>query len=269
MNKIKNIQKIELIVMTLILVYSVIILSIHAMQEVQKEAEKFTWQKIKGTMPEVLYFSNEEMISVPLPRLDASIRTPEDYAYGVIAVVKVKKSRNYLATWQDSARIHPRKLCSSAPELRYLGDVRSSRIMTDAEILEVLYQSPGAVYHRGQTVQLRENYFIVDQRVPNILRSVWERYFQEGTEASTVPEDAYIVLQDEYVPLQEGEIYLIYTRIARGESYNLDYYKAWATEGLCAMICLSSPELKAGNSIYAHEGFQWVTEKYDLSKYLK
>ena len=50
MNKSKTIQKIELIVMILMLVCAVTMLSIHAVRTAQKDAEKFTWQEIKDKL---------------------------------------------------------------------------------------------------------------------------------------------------------------------------------------------------------------------------
>ncbi len=277
MNKSKTIQKIELIVMILMLVCAVTMLSIHAVQTAQKDAEKFTWQEIKGTMNEVKVYSEDEIIPLSMPQLDEWVRqkavnpSNTNNSYGVIAVVKVKKSRNILATFETDSKIRPTEIRSQTPEYSHLSDVLyASKIMTDAEILEVLYQPPGKFYHRGQIVQLREEYFIIDQRVPNILRAVWRGSVWDGT-AGPEPEDAYIVRLKDYHPLEEGEIYLVYTSIIPPRYTNPDYRETWATTMPHVMICLSSPGLKAGNSFYSDsdEAFQWVTEKYNLSKYMK
>ena len=269
--------------MILMLVCAVTMLSIHAVQTAQKDAEKFTWQEINGTMPEVLYYDSGEYISFDIPTLDEVIRElvdePTLNVYGVIAVIKVKKSRSVLATYKtDSKPIandltgnSPTEIRSTEPELRRLDDVLwASKTITDAEILEVLYQPHSTFYHRGQTVQFREEYFMIDQRVPNILRAVWRESIWNGT-AGPEPEDAYIVRLKDYHPLEEGEIYLVYTSIIPPRYTNPDYCETWATTMPHVMICLSSPGLKAGNSIYSDsdEAFQWVTEKYNLSKYMK
>ena len=278
MNKSKTIQKIELIVMILMLVCAVTMLSIHAVQTAQKDAEKFTWQEINGTMPEVLYTDTSEYISLDIPTLDRWVRKYVDEplnttgAYGMIAIVKVKKSRSVLATYKTDSEISPAEIRSVEPELRQLSDVLwASKTITDAEILEVLYQPPGKFYHRGQTVQFLEEYFLIDQRVPNILRAVWRESIWNGT-AGPEPEDAYIVRLKDYHPLEEGEIYLVYTTISPVRyDENPDYHMTWNLWRPHTAICLSSPGLKAGNSFYSDsdEAFQWVTEKYNLSKYMK
>ena len=260
--------------MILMLICAVTILSIHAVRTAQKDAEKFTWREIKGTMPEVLYYDFGDYLSLDIPELDKVVREvvndPTVNAYGMIAVVKVKKSRSVLATYKTDSEIRPAEIRSAKPKLYQLVDVlEASKTITDAEILEVLYQPHSTFYHRGQTVQLQEEYFMIDQRVPNILRTVWREFRMNGT-AGPEPEEAYIVRLNDYHPLEEGEIYLVYTRIEPGRyATNPDYHMTWSVRKTNAVICLSSPELKAGNNFVSNQELQWVTEKYDLSKYLK
>ena len=271
MHKVKIIQKFELIVMLVVLLCSITMIGIYSVREARENAEKFTWQEIKDTTPEYRYLTMNDYISGTVSGMDDYVRgltTHEhlkDYEYGVIAVVKVKKSRNILATWTSNhteGRVKLSEIKEPTLKIQSTSELFDhSAVVTDAEILEVLYQPSGKFYHRGQTVRLRENYFIIDQRVPHLLRQVHNRL-----EPNAPLADAYAVTIDDYIPLEEGEIYLVY-RFVNLEKSDIDTYNgAWNTNPVFMTFCLSDPKLAGA---YGGYGMEWLTEKYDLSKYLK
>ena len=273
MNKSKTIQKIELIVMILMLVCAVTMLSIHAVQTAQKDAEKFTWQEIKDTIPIYRWRTLPDVIYFSISKVDDDIRGlhnneyyKDDY-YGMIAVIKVKKSRNILATWHsDYAAGHVKlsEIKEQTLKLHHTEElIDHSAVVTDAEILEVLYQPPGKFYHRGQTVRLRESYFIIDQRVPHILRDVHDLLDNQSGESTPLAK-SYAVMMEDYIPLEESEIYLVYTSVNLKKSDIDDYNGAWNTDIYFRAVCLSDPQLTNN----ARE-LEWVVEKYNLSKYMK
>ena len=267
----KMIQKIELAVMLCVMILSAVALGIHSVRTVQEDAEKFTWQEIKDTIPVYRWRTLNDVFYISISKVDDDIRGlhndehyKEDY-YGMIAVIKVKKSRNILASWYSNyaeGHVELSEIKEQTLKLRNIDElIDHSAVVTDAEILEVLYQPPGKFCHRGQTVHLRESYFIIDQRVPHILRDIHDRSGESAPLA-----ESYAVMLDDYIPLEVGEIYLVYTYV-KLEKSDIDAYSgAWNTDAnmFFRAFCLSDPQLTKN----AYE-LQWITEKYDLSKYLK
>ncbi len=192
---------------------------------------------------------------IPMP----SEPLTKTYTYGAILVVTPLYSENTLVySHGDTHRVlTPDK---TWPEHSVKKLQRGSAVLTTVRIEEVLYQTAATDYKPGDTVQIRELYFVLDKRVPD----AYEEYVQKhGTPVVTYDIGWH--------PMETGETYLVYGEV----NFCPEKYEIWdktiATH-YNEMYCLSDPAKPTGAILseerYA-EGMAYIRKEYNLTRYEK
>ena len=196
-------------------------------------------------------------------------REPQDsldrIGYGVIMVVKVKKSTNVLdhllnfqvRNGEGHQILSPYKTYPNIKSLYYVFD--SSHVSTTAEITDVIFQTEKTTYRVGDTVELIEYYYIIDERTPVLYANPKNisdaSLFGEENVQKTKPSDvakyhAYYTTPSPWTPMEVGETYLIYgsyirtgaRHIAEDKKIQLDWYGVYCLSDKTKAVGCERPE---------------------------
>ena len=189
--------------------------------------------------------------------------TSGPYYYGIIAVIRPIKNTNHLRYYPTNHQ-EPGKAISielgRLDKLEYasLTDLRASKVKTEAEILEIIYQENGLNFSVGDRVDINELYYIADQRIPKVLEQVQKNKAQKEA----------IVFLDTWSPLEIGETYFV----CAVQCYWPDKPEYNGLTSLDGYFCLSNPDKKSGltpsdellkeNLEYLKKSYPELTDKY-------
>lgn len=163
--------------------------------------------------------------------------TPERsmWTWGVILVVRpTGVSENVLVNTSDD-QVQVLNPYRTYTDVDY-SDIYQSHTRTQVEILDVIYQTGGTDYKVGQTTDIREGYYIYDRRVPQLLK-------KQGKG------EPYYVNTERWTPMEQGEVYIVYGRVAEcgGElkKYN-NVFGGLVLASPDGVFCLSDTAKKSG-----------------------